>query len=91
MYRAVYNTQLHTYHSQLSTVTSRLTVLHTENVARGGKLSFQKVGGAKVLTLQKSRGGKSSLRGEKAPTHSKSSAGLIFTSKKTLEHGGGPG
>ena len=38
-------------------------VLNTENVARGGKLSFQNVGGAKVynvLTFQKSRGGKSS-------------------------------
>ena len=25
-----------------------LTVLHTENVVRGGKLSFQNVGGAKM-------------------------------------------
>ena len=26
-------------------------VLHTKNVARGGKLSFQNVGGAKVYTM----------------------------------------
>ena len=41
----------------------QLLVLHTENVARGGKLSFQNVGeGGKgvydVLTFQKSRGPK---------------------------------
>ena len=43
------------------------SVLHPENVARWGKLSFQNVGGGKgvynVLTFQKSRGGKSSPRG----------------------------
>ena len=44
----------------------QLLVLHTENVARGGKLSFQNVGeGGKgvydVLTFQKSRGAKGPL------------------------------
>ena len=44
-------------------------MLHTENVARGGKLSFHNVGGggAKMLTLQESREDKSSPRGEKPP------------------------
>ena len=41
---------------------------HTETVVRGAsKLSFENIGGAKMyvmLTLQKSRGGKSSPRGE---------------------------
>ena len=39
--------------------------LHTENVARGSKLSFQNVGGGKsihkVLTFQKSRRGRGPL------------------------------
>ena len=47
------------------------TVLHTNNVAEGGKLSFQNVGGGKgvynVLTFQKSTGGKSSPGGGQMP------------------------
>ena len=46
-------------------------LLHTVNVARGGKLSFQNVGGGKgvynVLTLQKSRGARANLGGGKGP------------------------
>ena len=46
------------------------TVLHTENVARG-QTEFPKCRGDKgvykVLTFQKSRGGKSSPRGVNAP------------------------
>ena len=45
-------------------------MLHTDNVARGGKLSFQNVGGGgggegvyNVLTFQKSRGARAHLGG----------------------------
>ena len=43
-------------------------MVHRENVARGGKLSFKNIGGGgksvyNVLTFQKSREGKSSPRG----------------------------
>ena len=46
-----------------------MSVLHTENVAGGDKLSFQNVGGAKVYTMYyifKSLGGQNSPRGSKA-------------------------
>ena len=44
--------------------------MHTENVAKGGKLSFQNVGDEgvyDVLTLQKFMGGKGSPRGGQRP------------------------
>ena len=60
-------------------------MLHTENMGRGGKLSFQNVGGSEgvydVLPLQKFRGGggKSSPRGGKGPlASSKCSPALSF-------------
>ena len=50
-----------------------ISVIHTENVARGSKLSFRNVGGGKgvynVLTFQNSRGGgaRAHLGGANAP------------------------
>ena len=59
---------------QWKAVHIQCTVLHTEYMAGGGKLSFQNVGGGggegvyDVLTLQKSRGAGSSPTGAKAPS-----------------------
>ena len=36
---------------KLADYSVQLSVLHTENVARGDKLSFQNVGGVKVYTI----------------------------------------